>query len=77
MANAKASHCKNFSHCFNKKYWDIREINLYFKVSLMHDVVSFEQPGPTFYLTAFVLTIANSVDPDKTALGELIGVCTV
>ena len=39
--------CKSFSHVFNKKYWQISDINvLNFNNTLTNDVVSFEQPGP-------------------------------
>ena len=39
--------CKSFSHFFNKKYWQISDINvLNFNDMLTNDVVSFEQPGP-------------------------------
>ena len=39
--------CKSFSDFFNKKYWQISDINvLNFNNTLTNDVVSFEQPGP-------------------------------
>ena len=32
---------------FNKKYWQIQDINVWnFNETLTNDVVSFEQPGP-------------------------------
>ena len=43
----KLLHCKSFSHFFNKKYWQISDINVWnFKETLTNDIVSFEQPGP-------------------------------
>ena len=43
--------CKSFSHFFNKKYWQISDINVSnFNNTLTNHVVSFEQPGPGFLL---------------------------
>ena len=43
----KLLHCKSFSHFFDKKYWQISDINAWnFNETLTNDVVSFEQPGP-------------------------------
>ena len=42
-------------HFFNKKYWQISDINIWnFNETLTNDVVSFEQPGPG---------LENSVNP--------------
>ena len=43
----KLLHCKSFTHFFNKKYWNIWDINIWnFNDTLTNNVVSFEQPGP-------------------------------
>ena len=48
---AKLLHCKSFSHFFNKKNWQILDINVWkFNETLTYDVVSFEQPGPDLLL---------------------------
>ena len=38
---------QSFSHFFNKKYWQILDINVCkFNETLTNDIVSFEQLGP-------------------------------
>ena len=40
---------QSFSHFFNKKYWQISEINIWnFNETLTNNVISFEQLGPDF-----------------------------
>ena len=48
---AKMREAFAISHFFNKKYWQISDINvLNFNDTLTNDVVSFEQPGPELHI---------------------------
>ena len=43
------------SHFVNKKYWQTSDINIRnLNETLIHDVISFEQPGPAFSLVLVI-----------------------
>ena len=54
-------HCKSFSHFFNKKYWQILDINVgKFNETLTNNVVSFEQPGPELHVLGILSRLVSN-----------------